>query len=185
MKLKLAFTSLVVVLGLSAGAALFFDGAEQTRANDVQVREDGVVIAAAAQADDAIDQVSQRVGFEVRLPSSVPSGLKLDFVDSALGPTGAPNALKLALLSYGPADSSRIGTVSVRVEQTGVRFATPDERAQKIDLGVPGVEAYFQATERARGYWVFTADRGFLVTATGANAPSDAELREMIASLFP
>jgi hypothetical protein len=54
---------------------------------------------------------------------------------------------------------------------------------RSFDVGVPGVEAYVQSTEKATGYWIFTANRGFLVTVTGAQAPGQAELHQMMASL--
>ena len=64
-----------------------------------------------------------------------------------------------------------------------MRFAAPDGRAEKIDLGLPGVDVYFQATARATGYWIFTPDRGFLVSATGQEAPTDAQMRAIVVSL--
>lgn len=162
--------------------AAFVFSPESTEAREVQVREDGAVVASAS-AEDAVAKVSKRVGFEVKLPGSVPYPLKLVFVDSVLGPEGVPNAMKLAVLSYGPADSARQGQVNLRIEQAGVRFASPDDRAQKIDLGVAGVDAYFQATDRASGYWVFTEHRGFLVTVTGPASPSQPEVYKLLASL--
>ena len=74
----------------------------------MEVREDGVLIST-AQDGDAISEVSQRVGFEVKLPASIPDGLRLVSIDYGLGPEGAPNALKIASLTYGPKDEARRG----------------------------------------------------------------------------
>lgn len=60
---------------------------------------------------------------------------------------------------------------------------SPAGRAQQVDLHLPGVDVYFQATERATGYWIFAADRGFMVPATGVNAPNDGQMRATIPSL--
>lgn len=151
-------------------------------AQDVEVREEGAVVSV-GQAADAIATVSARVGFDVKVPTFVPDSLKLVSVDSTLGPEGAPNALRLAFLSYGPRDAAMQGKVAVRIEEAGLRFAAPDERAQKVDLGVAGVDAYVQVTDRATGYWAFTSNRGFLVTVTGPQAPADDQIRKMLASL--
>ena len=172
------------VAGAVAGVvlAVFLLSPGSTEARGVQVREDGAVVGSASP-NDAVAKVSERVGFEVTLPSVVPDSRKLDFVDSALGPDGLPNAMKLAFLSYGPKDPAKQGQVSLRIEQAGVRFGTPDSRAQKIDLGVPGVEAYRQVTAKASGYWVFTASRGFVVVVTGPQSPSEAEIHKLLVSL--
>lgn len=175
--LGLAATGVIAVV-----AGLFILDTGSGAARDVEIREDGAV-KSSAQEDDAVAEVSQRVGFEVKVPTRVPDGLELAFVDSTIVASGAANGLKLAFLSYSPKDEARSADVSVRIEQTGTRFSAPDGRAVKIDLGVPGTEAYYQITERATGYWLFTADRGFLVTVIGASPPSDTEMREMVASL--
>lgn len=75
------------VAGAVAGVvlAVFLLSPGSTEARGVQVREDGAVVGSASP-NDAVAKVSERVGFEVILPSVVPDSLKLDFVDSALGP---------------------------------------------------------------------------------------------------
>ena len=169
----------LVVAGMVLLLASSFGSAE---AQSVEVREEGTVVSV-GQAADAIADVSARVGFDVKVPTFVPDSLKLVSVDSTLGPEGVPNALRLAFLSYGPRDAAMQGKVAVRIEQAGLRFVAPDSRAQKIDLGVPGVDTYVQTTDRATGYWAFTANRGFLLTVTGAQAPTSDQIREMLASL--
>lgn len=182
--------NLKILVGTTLVAALVVVGtifvinytARSAEAQGVQMRAGGTVISTLS-LEDALAAVSQQVGFEVKYPASVPDSLKLDFVDSVSGPEGVPNGLKLAILSYGPKDEAQSGNVNVRIEETGSRFGAPTDRAQKFDVGVPGIEAYVQATEKATGYWVFTANRGFLVTVTGPQAPGQAELRQMLASL--
>ena len=154
-----------------------------TEAHVVEVRDEGVVVSS-ANADDAIARLSQRVGYEVRVPKSVPASLELKGVDSAVGPEGVLNPLKLAFLLYGPRDEAKRGQAMVRIEQTGFRFAPPDGGAQKLDLGVRGVEAYYELTDRGvMVYSIFTVDRGFVVIVRGAEAPNQAQMREMVASL--
>ena len=152
-------------------------------AHGVEVRDEGVVVSS-ANADDAIARLSQRVGYEVRVPKSVQASLELKGVDSAVGPEGVLNPLKLAFLLYGPKDAAKRGTASVRIEEAGVRFTPPSAGAQKFDLGVPGADAYYQVTEGGvAAYWIFTADRGFLVLVRGAEAPNQGQMRKMLASL--
>lgn len=151
-------------------------------AKSVEVRSNGTVVSTLS-LDAAKAAVSQQVGFEVKYPTSVPESLKLDFVDSDLGPEGAPNALKLAILSYGPKDDAKRGKANVRISETGVRFGAPTDRAQPFDLGVPGIDAHTQTTDKATGYWVFTPDRGYLITVIDSEVPDVAALREMMASL--
>ena len=152
-------------------------------AHGVEVREGGVVVSS-ANADDAIAALSRLVGFNVKRPSSVPDSLELTGVDSDLGPEGVLNPLRLAFLMYGPKDAAKRGMASVRIEEAGVRFTPPSVGAQKFDLGVPSAEAYYQLTDGGvAAYWIFTADRGFLVLVRGAEAPNQAQMREMVASL--
>ena len=65
-----------------------------------------------------------------------------------------------------------------------MRFSAPDSRAQAIDIGIDGVDAFTQSTDRVLGYWLLTKDRGFLVTVTGSLRPSEAEIIAMMKSLF-
>jgi hypothetical protein len=170
----------VAVIAVASAALLV-----QTRtgeAAEIEVREEGLVVAS-AQADDALAAVSARVGFEVKVPARVPDGYALASVDSQLGPSDIPNALKLAILTYIPTDQGNRGTAAIRIEESGFRYAAPADRAEKVDLGVVGAEVWHQATERASGYWVFTPQRGFLVAVTGPGQPSDAEVRKLVASL--
>lgn len=152
------------------------------RAYAVEVRNGGQVVSLAT-VDDAVAEVSRQVAFDVKLPTQIPPGLRLVAIDYSLGPEGVSNSLKIATLFYGAKDEAKRGSVLVGIDETGVRFGAPDGRAQKIDIGVPGTDAYFQRTERSVGYWLFTADRGFTIAVTGEEQPTDAEMRAMIASL--
>ncbi len=174
----------VVVAGLvAAGAALAGKlSTDSARAENLELREDGAVVST-LPTDEAVAKVSERVGFDVKVPSSIPDSLELYYVDSVLGPEGMPNALKLGIVQLGPKDRAKSGNVSVRIEETGMRTGAPTDRAAKFDLGVPGVDAYTQRTDTATGYWVFTADRGFTIAIGGADAINQGQLRDMMASL--
>jgi hypothetical protein len=64
-----------------------------------------------------------------------------------------------------------------------VRFGAPDDRAARLDIGMPSVDAYHQVTEFAEGYWLLTADRGFLITVQGDSRPAEAEMVKLLRSL--
>ncbi len=173
----------ILAAGVLTGASVIMARSSgPDRAYAVEVRQGGQVVSL-ANVDDAVAEVSRQVGFDVKLPTQLPPGLRLVAIDYSLGPEGVSNALKIATLFYGAKDEAKRGSVLVGIDQTGVRFGAPDGRAQKIDLGVPGTDAYFQQTERAAGYWLFTADKGFTIAVTGEEPPTDAEMRAMIVSL--
>lgn len=174
----------ILVAGIAVGALLILAApfGNKSSARAVEIREGGTVVASASE-HDAVADASARVGFEIVVPEYVPPGLRLEFVDTALGAEGVPNALKLATLSYGPTDESQRGTLQIRIEQPGLRFSPPDDRAERLDTGLPGVEAYRQVTVQARGYWIFSDDGGFLLTVTGSRGLAEDDILNMLKSL--
>lgn len=154
--------------------------ASPAEAQSVEVPSSGTPVATLSLAA-AKAAVSKQVGFEVKYPTSVPNSLKLDGIDSDLGPEGVLNPLKMAILFYTPKDDSKHGS-GVQISETGTRFQ-PAPGSQPFDLGVPGVDAYTASTDKAATYAVFTADRGFLIVVLGPDVPDVSALREMMASL--
>lgn len=180
---RLAMVAAMVVLAGTAAGAVIGLTTRTTHAEDVQIRDRGTVVGQAS-ADDALAEVSKRVGFSVKIPTYLPDkSLKLEYVDADLGPSEVANPLKKATVVLRAASQGNSKPLVLGIEETGVRFGAPDDRASRLDIGMPSVEAYHQVTEFAEGYWLLTADRGFLITVQGGSRPAEAEMVKMLRSL--
>lgn len=93
--------SLIVgaVLTTVGGAAFVSRRSNDAHAQDVEVREDGEVVTTATQ-DEALRLLSERVGFKVLVPRSLPAGAsRLLYVEAFLGPPGL-DTLKISRLVF-------------------------------------------------------------------------------------
>lgn len=170
--------ALVVVVGVVFGLTV-----RETRAEKVQVREQGNIVGLAS-GEDAIADASKRVGFPVRVPTTLPDkDLKLEYVDTDVGPPGVASPLKKATLVYVARTASGASRLLVQIEETGVRFGEPVDRATRLDPGVPGVDLYHQETNGADGYWLLTKERGFMIVVSGPQRPAQPAVIPMLRSL--
>jgi hypothetical protein len=168
--------------GAVVGAA-YFTLTGSTKASDVDVKVDNETVRRAS-LEDAVDEVSRLVGFQVRKPSGTPRGFEVADVEASLGPPDLARPLKRSILRLvRPAEDGRPDRGVIVIEQTPVPFAPPDRFDEKVDLGVPGIDTYYQRLELVEGYWVFAPDAGFLVTIRGADRPDRGEVLAMLRSL--
>lgn len=151
----------------SAAVAVVYEGADgETKTTEFD------------NLDDAVEFASDKAGFAFTTPSVVPEGF--DIAGIGISPSN-PRAPEL-----GP---KRVTLQFTRGEQgfsvvvVNQRFGAPDQRATRLDLGIAGVDAYTQSTDRATGYWLLTPDRGFLITLVGPDQPTTDELLPMLRSL--
>jgi hypothetical protein len=169
---------LVAAIGALTAVLLFAEGGTTHAA--VEVRENGTPVAVAA-VDDAVKRVSDKVGFDVVVPAELPgAGLRMLYIDADVGPSEVGAPLKLAIMTFGRPEQDDLRVV---VEQAGTRFGAPEDRAEWVDIGLPGVDVYRQETDRAIGYWVLTADRGWVVGITASDRPSEGAILSMLRSL--
>lgn len=163
----------LVVLGIVAGASLglggFFGGSGRGEASSVQVLRDGQVVFT-GDVKGAAAKVTDQVGFPVRVPANLPPGFTIVTMAADTGPAGVVGFLNKAIVVANDATSTIPASAAITFEQTGAPFGAPTGRAEPFDVGVPGVTAFTQTTDTAAGYWLFTKDRGFLVTITGSRS---------------
>lgn len=127
----------------------------------------------------ARQQVSARVGFEVKIPERLPDGFEVGSIGSVS--TVWPNSV-LSLKEKSP---TAAGT-SILITQTPSRFSPPNaqDNPTKLELGMAGPEAYEIVTTSAVNYIVLTTSSGFAISITPKeSAPSRAEMVEVIKSL--
>jgi hypothetical protein len=157
----------IVAVALAVVALWPSGGAE---ASAVTVHDAGELVGT-FPPQQALDHVSQSVGFEVRGLRKVPAGF--EFTGARADPVrpGIENPQKFAILLYTTSADDRAERSSIEVQQT-VRFSV-DPRWSPIDLGVTGAESYF--TESGAGahiYAVLGGDMGFLVIMMGPDTPA-------------
>jgi hypothetical protein len=155
-----------IVVAASLGLGGLFGGAGRGEASSVQVLSDGQVVFTGDVAGAAA-KVTDQVGFPVRVPTDLPTGFSVVTMAADTGPAGVAGFLNKAIIVANDATASANATAAVTFEETGSPFGAPTDRAEKFDVGVVGVTAFTQKTDAAVGYWLFTKDRGFLVTITG------------------
>lgn len=171
----------VFVASAAAGLAAYWNlHANDAVAQGVELREEGRPVSV-GQEDEALSLLSSRVGFEVQPLEDVPSGYRLVFVDSTLGPPEALVPFPIAFLVYATEDSLN----RIRVEQTGAPFAPPVGHGTKVATGTAEVQAWEEPTHVGVAYTVLTRTRGSLVLVSGPSQPSQSELLEMVKGLEP
>lgn len=151
------------------------------KASSVIVHDGGVLVGT-FPAQQALDHVSDSVGFEVRGFREVPDGFQFTGARAELGPAGVESAQKFAVLVYTTGDSDSSPASSIEVQQT-LRF-TINARFSPIDIGVGGAEAFFATSGAgAHIYAVLTGDMGFLVTMIGPGTPAQDDAIASIRTL--
>ncbi len=174
-------------IGVAAGAIAAFLvlspwESSTARASEVEVRIGGRIVGQVA-ADEGIRQVSDDVGFPVKVPSPVPDSLEMVGVEASdPPPAGLQNVFRTAATNWVAPDGEE--RLAMRIEQAGEPYDPPAGRAEPFDVGVDGAEAWLQRTENAVGYWLFTQESGFVVLFTGSERDvPEAEVRAMLVSL--
>ncbi len=146
----------------------------------VEVRQEGTKVGTQA-AGSALKDASDKVGFEVLPLAGLPDpALALKFVDAHLGPTGATNGLKYAVLGYeSPANVSK-----VTVSEFSVRMTHPaNDASVAVDIGIPGVEVWKSAGQAVTVYTLLTANRTYDLVVSGRPELSSDGLAKLAVSL--
>lgn len=161
-------------------------GRGEERGDQVAVIENGVTLGTVPRRQ-AVEDVSSRVKFEVRLPTYVPSGgFELQAIEATLpnpveaeGQDGKSNAVSTSIWVADADDEHR--TVLELLQ-----FSRPLEPAAVSEPADSGDEDADLFIERGDEGVIFTwnlSEEGFQLIATGANVPEDDELLRMLRSL--
>lgn len=157
---------------------------ERVGASEVDVHRNSEFIGT-FRAADAIDEVSDMVGFGVRAPRRIPANYELRDARAEIGTTGLPAVpppRSFLLYSTQEADSSERSTIQFEQRRLAERLGAP---AMPVDLGLPGVEVYFaESRSGAQVYSLTDGVDGILVTMMGPRLPDRLETIEMLRSLF-
>ncbi|MBI5949179.1 MAG: hypothetical protein HY875_13665 [Chloroflexi bacterium] len=189
---RVAAAAIVVgALGISAWA-LF--GTSKTEAGTVEVRENGKLVGA-FNSEDALEQASRIAGFPVRPVGDAPAGFSLVLVQAEPDnrQAGQDYSNSQVFLQWAqPAGLTReaINARShawIQVIQMPIRIGAPDDRANLIDPGAPGLEVWYEHTANGvEGYTVLGADRTYLVIVyPGIAQPPHAAMLKMIRTMQP
>jgi hypothetical protein len=89
--------AVIGVVAASLGLGGFFGGAGSGEASSVQVLSDGQVVFTGDVAGAAAE-VTDQVGFPVRVPTDLPTGFSIVTMDADTGPTGVVGFLNKAII---------------------------------------------------------------------------------------
>ena len=138
---------------------------------------------------DAVSKVSACAGFDVELPSAVPSTPALEVVGVGVQPQASQSSPVQTVVDYFPRGwrpgAAEPATSRVQIVQMS-HEATADQTAVKIDTGVTGWTLYRSAASRDDGpstYLLVGHGKSFLVGIWGAVTPSTADSLALVRSL--
>src|SRR3990172_6800333 len=120
MRIRIGKRSLVAVMATTsvvAAGIMFGLTTRETKAERIQVRGEGAVVSSTS-VEDAVLEGSKRVGFPIKLPADLPDrDLKLEYIDTDVGPPGVASPLKKATLAYVSRTTRGAFDLSVQIEE--------------------------------------------------------------------
>jgi hypothetical protein len=163
-----------VVVGACVGAFLF--RSQDARA-DIELRtHTGVILV--SREDDAVEAASRVVGFPVKTIGKLPANVRMEYIETVVGPEGPLRPLNSAVVGY------RGDRLSLDLVQYPVRLSGPaNDDGEKLDLGLAEMEIWVTGTEPQVIYTGLTADRTFMLVVVSSEPFPLSQVAELFGSL--